>query len=140
MRRRCSEKKIQSLKRLERNYYGTIIIHFRHSLSPACENRKKSCANNQYQFVSMDGFVHFLHQVIRGGSMFKRPINGPSLRATMDRGSRGEAKTRPRSIRPFICHRPPKLLADPHRRQSAQEESRERGVVSGGGEVVQPSK
>lgn len=80
----------------------------------------------------MDGFVHFLHQVIRGGSMFKRSINGPSLRATMDRGSRGEAKTRPRSIRPFICHRPPNLLTDQHRRQSAQEETRERGVVSGG--------
>lgn len=64
--------------------------------------------------------------------MFKRSINGPSLRVTMDRGSRGEAKTRPLSIRPFICHRPPNLLADQHRRQSAQEDTRERGVMSGG--------
>lgn len=56
---------------------------------------------------------------------------GPSLRATMDRGSRVKAKTRPWSIRPFISHRPPERLADQHRGHQQPRKRSGEGLVGG---------
>lgn len=96
--------------------------------SPWMNKNEASNLKKQSQFVpkmSPSWFIHFLYRAFLLGKNVQSSINRPSLSATMDRGSWGEAKGGSWSIRPFISRiptQPPTPLHWPAPSQPAQAE------------------